>query len=73
MHCGKNVLWKKSDAYQYLAVNKTKTISNSMDYIIRKQEFNNITARKCKSLNVGPNGSNVKCVIQTNYNGRKMD
>jgi hypothetical protein len=23
--------------YQYLAVNKTKTISNSMDYIIRKQ------------------------------------
>ena len=24
-------------AYQYLAVNKTKTISNSMDYIIRKQ------------------------------------
>jgi hypothetical protein len=22
---------------------------------------------------VGPNGSNVKCVIQTDYNGRKMD
>ena len=32
-----------------------------------------VTARKCKSLNVGPNGSNVKCVIQTDYNERKMD
>jgi hypothetical protein len=33
----KDVLWKKSDAYQFLAIYKAKTISNSMDYLIRKQ------------------------------------